>query len=59
MNVVKALPALVVEEAEISRFAAALEDVVAQADRAPQRRRAGGRMARHAARSRGRPAPVA
>jgi ornithine--oxo-acid transaminase len=33
MNVVKALPALVIEEAEIRRFAAALEDVVAGADR--------------------------
>ena len=33
MNVVKALPALVIEEAEIRRFAAALEDVVADADR--------------------------
>jgi ornithine--oxo-acid transaminase len=33
MNVVKALPALVVDEAEIRRFAAALEDVVARADR--------------------------
>jgi ornithine--oxo-acid transaminase len=33
MNVVKALPALVVEEAEIRRFAAALEDVVSRADR--------------------------
>jgi ornithine--oxo-acid transaminase len=33
MNVVKALPALVVEESEIRRFAAALEDVVARADR--------------------------
>ena len=33
MNVVKALPALVIEEAEIHRFAAALEDVVARADR--------------------------
>ena len=32
MNVVKALPAMVVEEAEIRRFAAALEDVVARAD---------------------------
>ena len=30
MNVVKALPALVIEEAEIRRFAAALEDVVAR-----------------------------
>jgi ornithine--oxo-acid transaminase len=33
MNVVKALPAMVVEEAEIRRFAAALEEVVARADR--------------------------
>ncbi len=33
MNVVKALPAMVVEETEIRRFAAALEDVVARADR--------------------------
>ena len=33
MNVVKALPALVVEEAEIRRFAEALDDVVARADR--------------------------
>jgi ornithine--oxo-acid transaminase len=33
MNVVKALPALVVDEVEIRRFAAALEDVVARADR--------------------------
>ena len=37
MNVVKALPALVVEEDEIRRFAAALEDVVARAERVPQR----------------------
>jgi ornithine--oxo-acid transaminase len=35
MNVVKALPALVVEEEEIRRFAAALEDVVARAERVP------------------------
>jgi ornithine--oxo-acid transaminase len=35
MNVVKALPALVVEEDEIRRFAAALEDVVARAERVP------------------------
>ncbi len=33
MNVVKALPALVIEESEIRRFAMALEDVVARADR--------------------------
>ncbi len=35
MNVVKALPALVVEEDEIRRFAAALEEVVARAERVP------------------------
>jgi ornithine--oxo-acid transaminase len=36
MNVVKALPALVVEEQEIRRFAAALEEVVARAERVPR-----------------------
>jgi ornithine--oxo-acid transaminase len=36
MNVVKALPALVIEEDEIRRFAAALEDVVARAERVPR-----------------------
>jgi ornithine--oxo-acid transaminase len=36
MNVVKALPALVIEEHEIRRFAAALEDVVAAAERVPR-----------------------
>src|ERR1700722_13794296 len=36
MNVVKALPSLVVEEAEIRRFAASLEDVVARAEQVPQ-----------------------
>jgi ornithine--oxo-acid transaminase len=35
MNVVKALPALVIEEDEIRRFAAALEEVVARAERVP------------------------
>jgi ornithine--oxo-acid transaminase len=35
MNVVKALPALVVSEDEIRRFAAALEEVVAAAERMP------------------------
>jgi ornithine--oxo-acid transaminase len=35
MNVVKALPSLVVEEEEIRRFAAALEEVVARAERVP------------------------
>jgi ornithine--oxo-acid transaminase len=36
MNVVKALPALVVEEAELRRFAAALEDVLVRAQRLPR-----------------------
>ena len=35
MNVVKALPSLVIEESEIRRFAAALEEVVARAERVP------------------------
>ncbi|HEY2142023.1 MAG TPA: aspartate aminotransferase family protein [Solirubrobacteraceae bacterium] len=35
MNVIKALPALVIEEQEIRRFAAALEEVVAAAERYP------------------------
>ncbi|MGN6373857.1 MAG: aspartate aminotransferase family protein [Solirubrobacteraceae bacterium] len=35
MNVIKALPALMVEESEIRRFAAALEDVVERAERLP------------------------
>jgi ornithine--oxo-acid transaminase len=35
MNVIKALPALVIEEQEIRRFAAALEDVIGRAERAP------------------------
>ena len=56
MNVVKALPALVIEEAEIRRFAAALEDVVARADRMGAR----GWAARlgSGARQRSRAAPV-
>ncbi|MGA7703724.1 MAG: aspartate aminotransferase family protein [Solirubrobacteraceae bacterium] len=36
MNVVKALPSLVVEESEIRRFAASLEEVVARAERVPR-----------------------
>ncbi|HTD58445.1 MAG TPA: aspartate aminotransferase family protein [Solirubrobacteraceae bacterium] len=36
MNVVKALPALVIEEDEIRRFASALENVVAHAERVPR-----------------------
>jgi tetrahydromethanopterin S-methyltransferase subunit G len=35
MNVIKALPALVIEEQEIRRFAAALEEVIARAERVP------------------------
>jgi acetylornithine/succinyldiaminopimelate/putrescine aminotransferase len=35
MNVIKALPALVIEETEIRRFAAALEEVLERAERAP------------------------
>ena len=35
MNVVKALPALVIEEQEIRRFAAALEETIAAAERYP------------------------
>jgi ornithine--oxo-acid transaminase len=35
MNVIKALPALVIEEEEIRRFAAALEEVLQRAQRAP------------------------
>ena len=33
MNVIKALPALVIEESEIRRFASALEEVIARAER--------------------------
>ncbi len=53
MNVVKALPALVVEEAEIRRFAAALEEVIDAAERVPSAMaRFGWRMARQARRGR-------
>jgi ornithine--oxo-acid transaminase len=56
MNVVKALPALVVSEAEIRRFAAALEEVVAAAERVPSAMaRFGWRMARRATAARRRP----
>jgi ornithine--oxo-acid transaminase len=49
MNVIKALPPLVIEESEIRRFAAALEEVVAQAERLPSALgRFGMRMARQA-----------
>jgi hypothetical protein len=60
MNVIKALPALVIDESEIRRFAAALEEVVARTERVPSAAaRFGWQMARHAARARGRPARVA
>jgi ornithine--oxo-acid transaminase len=53
MNVIKALPALVIEEAEIRRFAAALEEVVAKAQRMPSAlTRFGSRLAVGAARAR-------
>jgi hypothetical protein len=35
MNVIKALPALTVEESELRRFAAALEETIAAAERYP------------------------
>jgi hypothetical protein len=51
MNVIKALPALTIEESEIRRFAAALGDTIATAERYPRALarfgfRAGLRMAR-------------
>jgi ornithine--oxo-acid transaminase len=50
MNVIKALPPLVISEAEIRRFAAALETVVAAAERMPSAlSRFGVRMARNMA----------
>src|SRR4051794_3502169 len=50
MNVVKALPALVVGEEDVRAFAAALEDVVAAAEHVPSAMaRFGWRMARRAA----------
>jgi ornithine--oxo-acid transaminase len=50
MNVIKALPPLVIEESEIRRFAAALETVVAAAERMPSAlTRFGVRIARQAA----------
>ena len=61
MNVVKALPSLLIEEEEVRRFADALEDVVAAAERMPRAMaRFGLRMARGTARSAAaaaRPAP--
>ena len=53
MNVIKALPPLVIEESEIRRFAAALETVVVAAERMPSAlTRFGMRMARGATRAR-------
>jgi ornithine--oxo-acid transaminase len=53
MNVIKALPALVIEEDEIRRFAAALEEVVAKAERMPSAlTRFGSRLAVGAVRAR-------
>jgi ornithine--oxo-acid transaminase len=55
MNVIKALPPLVIEESEIRRFAGALEEVVAAAERLPSALgRFGVRMARQAVVARGR-----
>jgi ornithine--oxo-acid transaminase len=53
MNVVKALPPLVIEEEDVRRFAAALAEVVAEAERMPRAMaRFGLKMARGTARSR-------
>jgi ornithine--oxo-acid transaminase len=53
MNIIKGLPALVIEEKEIRRFAAALEDVVAAAEHTTSAMvRLGWRMARHHSRER-------
>jgi ornithine--oxo-acid transaminase len=53
LNVVKALPSLLIEEREIVRFADAIEDVVAAAERVPRAMaRFGLQMARGTARSR-------
>jgi ornithine--oxo-acid transaminase len=53
MNVIKALPPLVIEESEIRRFAGALETVVAAAERMPSAlSRFGVRMARNLASTR-------
>jgi ornithine--oxo-acid transaminase len=58
MNVVKALPALVISEQEVRRFAAALEEVVAAAEHVPSAiARLGWRMARQASTGRRAAAP--
>jgi hypothetical protein len=53
MNVIKALPSLLIEEEDIHHFAAALEEVVSAAERVPRAMaRFGLQMARGTARSR-------
>jgi ornithine--oxo-acid transaminase len=53
MNIIKGLPALVIEEQEIRHFAAALEDVIASAEHTTAAMvRLGWRMARHHSRER-------
>jgi ornithine--oxo-acid transaminase len=63
MNVVKVLPSLLIDEREVRQLAAAIEEVVADAERVPRAMaRFGLQMARGTARSRrsrSRPAPVA
>jgi len=55
MNVVKALPSLVVGEEELERFAAALDEVIGQAERLPSAAvRFGAGVARRSMRRRGR-----
>jgi ornithine--oxo-acid transaminase len=57
MNVVKALPPLVISEEEVRHFAAALEEVIAAAERVPSAMaRFGWRMARRASTARRAPA---
>jgi hypothetical protein len=54
MNVVKALPPLVIEEGEIERFAAALDEVIGRAERLPRAAlRFGASVARRSLRRRG------
>ena len=53
MNVVKALPSLLIEESDVRNFAGALEEVVAAAERVPRAMaRFGLQMARGTARAR-------
>ncbi|MHB1570928.1 MAG: aspartate aminotransferase family protein [Solirubrobacteraceae bacterium] len=60
MNVIKALPALVIDEAEVRRFADAVADVVAEAEHTPSAMaRLGLRLARGSARAARRPRAAA